>query len=76
MNIKAVVGESSKAIANAIIRPFKKSFMSKLKGNLGGGGMQRLQKLLKYQDEGKARLKAVGNLRIPKEVFINVMRKF
>jgi len=61
------------AVASANIRPWRKDFMGKLKGNLGGGGMQRLSKLLKHQAEGKAKLKSVGNLSIPKEVFVSVM---
>ena len=40
-----------------------------------GGDVTRKQKLLKAQAEGKKRMRAVGNVRIPKEAFINIMRK-
>ena len=75
MAIKAVLGTSSKAIAHSTIKPYRKHFMGKLKGNLGGGGMQRLNKLLAFQREGKEKMRAIGNVRVPKEAFINVMRK-
>ena len=39
-----------------------------------GGGMERLKKKLLHQKEGKARLKKIGNVQIPKEAFINIFK--
>jgi translation elongation factor EF-4 len=37
--------------------------------------MDRLSKKLKHQREGKERMKMVGNIAIPREVFLNAVRK-
>uniref|UniRef100_A0A0N5AP75 Translation factor GUF1 homolog, mitochondrial n=1 Tax=Syphacia muris TaxID=451379 RepID=A0A0N5AP75_9BILA len=72
--IKATYGNSTKAVAQAKIAPLRKDFTQLLKGNFGGGGMERLKKKLGHQSEGKLRLKAIGNIQIPKEVFINIFK--
>ncbi|KAI6216586.1 Translation factor GUF1-like protein, mitochondrial [Aphelenchoides fujianensis] len=74
VKIKATSGESSKALSQATIRAYKKDFSQLLKGNFGGGGMERLNKKLSHQKKGKEQLKTIGNIQIPKEVFLNVVR--
>ena len=37
--------------------------------------MTRKSKLLKQQAEGKKRMREISNVKIPKEAFINVMKK-
>ncbi|CAD5219521.1 unnamed protein product [Bursaphelenchus xylophilus] len=74
VNIKATIGTSQKAITQATIKAYKKDFTGLLKGNFGGGGMERLNKKLSHQKKGKERLKNIGNINIPKEAFINVLK--
>ena len=42
---------------------------------LYGGDLTRRNKLLKYQKEGKALMKAMGKVRVPKEAYINLLKK-
>ncbi|KHN86266.1 Translation factor GUF1 -like protein, mitochondrial [Toxocara canis] len=72
--LRATVGNSSKAVTQAIIPPMRKDFTQLLKGNFGGGGMERLNKKLSHQKKGKERMKLIGRVQIPKEAFINVLR--
>ncbi|CAD5213457.1 unnamed protein product [Bursaphelenchus okinawaensis] len=74
VNIKAHIGTSQKAVSQATIKAYKKDFTGLLKGNFGGGGMERLNKKLAHQKKGKERMKNVGNINIPKEAFINVLK--
>lgn len=37
--------------------------------------MERLNKKLSHQREGKNRMKSIGNVNIPKEAFFNVLKK-
>ncbi|CAK5081941.1 unnamed protein product [Meloidogyne enterolobii] len=72
VTIRASFGTSRKAVAQAIIKPMKKDFAGVLKGNFVA---DRLGKKLKHQREGKERMKNVGNVRIPHQAFLNVLRK-
>ncbi|KAK6056426.1 putative GTP-binding protein LepA [Cooperia oncophora] len=49
VTIKACVGSSSKALSQVSIQPMKRDFTQLLKGNFGGGGMERLNKKLSHQ---------------------------
>ena len=40
-----------------------------------GGDISRKMKLLKFQAEGKKRMKNVGNIQISKDTFINILSK-
>lgn len=71
VRIKATLGDSTKAISQALVAAFKKDFSGKLKGNMA---TDRLAKLLAHQREGKAKMKSVGNINIPTHVFIDVVR--
>lgn len=36
--------------------------------------MERLNKKLSHQREGKERMKSIGNVKIPKETFFNILK--
>lgn len=67
--IQAAIG--SKSMAKAVVKPIRKDFTAKLKGNFSD--QTRLRKLLENQKEGKKKLKMLGNVEIPKEAFLNVL---
>uniref|UniRef100_A0AC35UHN3 Translation factor GUF1 homolog, mitochondrial n=1 Tax=Rhabditophanes sp. KR3021 TaxID=114890 RepID=A0AC35UHN3_9BILA len=74
VNIKCTLGDSSKMVCGSTIKCWKKDFSGLLKGNFGGGGMERLNKKLSHQAKGKSKLKMLGQIQIPKEAFINVLK--
>ncbi|CAJ0605583.1 unnamed protein product [Cylicocyclus nassatus] len=74
VTIKACVANSTKALSHVSIQPMKRDFTQLLKGNFGGKGMERLNKKLGHQKKDKERMKQIGNVQIPKEAFINVLR--
>jgi elongation factor 4 len=74
VNIRATIGTSTKPIVQGIIKAYKKDFSQLLKGNFGGGGMERLNKKLSHQKKGKEKMKTIGQVQVPKEAFINILR--
>ncbi len=40
-----------------------------------GGDVTRKLKLLKQQAEGKKKLRKIGNVEVPREAFLNVLKK-
>ncbi|KAK6113687.1 elongation factor 4 [Brugia pahangi] len=75
VRIKATLGQSKKALVQTVIAPVKKDFTGRLKGNFGGSGWERFCKKLSHQKKGKERMKQLGQVQIPKEAFINVLRR-
>ncbi|TKR95816.1 hypothetical protein L596_009936 [Steinernema carpocapsae] len=75
VQIKVTVGKSTKALSQVTIQPMKRDFSQLLKGNFGGGGMERLNKKLSHQKKGKEKMKMLGRVQVPKEAFMNVLRK-
>ncbi|XP_075242120.1 translation factor Guf1, mitochondrial-like isoform X2 [Convolutriloba macropyga] len=71
IKVQAVISDTSTVVAKGRLQAYRKDVFRKLHGAIGN---ERRSAMLKAQVEGKKKLRMVGNIQIPKTVFVEVFR--
>jgi GTP-binding protein LepA len=70
--LQATIGGT--IIARETISPFRKDVLMHGSKVVGGGDFSRKRKLLEKQKKGKKKMKMIGNVEIPQEAFLSILK--
>ena len=72
--VKIQAQYKGRIIASERLSPFRKDVLMKGGKSVGGGDVNRKRKVLEKQKEGKKRMKMIGKVEVPKEVFTKLFK--